>query len=525
MNPVPIDPWALELPEYLLRVSASPTELRAYDPAPPPAQFYQDDAHIAAAVQLHPLLGDETVTALITSLSPVKSERDYAPGTLLPELDQSTQPAIHLLIEGRARLVMTVRVNGAERKHVLAQYRPGQWIGLPNLLREADNGIGWPGGDVRLEAETLSDVRTQTMMLDAGLALVKNRPDFRRFLEHHIAIRFARRREMLQRVAANPLLRLLNPADREYLLQLGAVVSAGSVPGPYLAAGRPSSWAALLLRGEATLRVPESGTGRNAYVATLRPGDLVGHEGLVMDAELRDGRAEDVQGVEPPRTTDVRVSHDTQVLQFHWYALRWVLDDRAAVWSRVKRMMSGDPAIALPMPKIVSFEAAHPGLGATALAYGTGAALACPGNRTVKVIDLDGQKNFDARWGACGFEISTKQVAVQEGARKRRADGRRTEITCHTLTPPVAVGWPSVLEVVWPDSSDAAAVEDLVDALEADENVSHVVLAGSHRAATSLATQVFDRLQGSCSAVFYLCDDADDEYPGAEPSTSRGYTA
>jgi len=520
MNPVPIDPWALKLPEYLLRVSVSPTEMRAYGPERPPDELYPDDAHItAAALQLHPLLGDTTVDALVGALSPVDPDVRYAPGTLFPELDDSTKPAVHLMIAGRARLVMTstLPATGKARRHVLAQYRPGQWIGLPNLLRAADNRIGWPGKDVRLEAEALSDVRTQSMTLDTGLALVNGHPDFRRFLEHHVAIRFARRREMLQRLGANPLLSLLNPADREYLLQLGALVSAGSVPGPYLAAGIPNGVAALLLRGEATLRVPESGSGRNAYVATLHPGDLFGHEGLVMDAELRDPWAEDVQVVEPARRTDVRVAHDTQVLQLYWYALRWVLDSRAAVWTRVKRLLSGDPAIAVPMPTIVSFEAARPGLGATALAYGTGAELARSGARAVKVIDLDGQRNFDARWAACGFDITTNQVPVREGPRARRTDGRRTDIACRTLAPPGALGWPSSLEVVWPGSSDATAVEDLIDALEADENVSHIVVAGSHRAASGLATQVFDRLQGSCSSVFYLCDDADDEYPGAQP--------
>ena len=422
------------------------------------------------------------------------------------------------MIAGRARLVVTFRANGKERRHVLAQYRPGQWIGLPNLLREDDGRVGWPDGRVRLEAEALSDVRTQRMTLKAGLALVKSHPEFRRFLEHHVAIRFARRREMLRRVAANPLLCLLNPADREYLLQLGAVVSPGTVAGPYLAAGRPSGRAALLLRGEATLRVPESDTGRNAYVATLRPGDLFGHEGLVMDAELRDPSAEDVQVMEPPRRTDVRVAHDTQVLQFYWYALRWVLDDRAAVWSRVKRMISGDPADSgAPMPTIVSFHAALPGLGATALAYGTGAELARSGGRTVTVIDLEGQKNFAARWGPCGFGIAAERVCVQEGPRKRRAEGQRPELAWHALQPGPGVDWPPGLKIVWPDTSDAGAVEDLVDAMEADEAVSHVVLAGSDDDDHGLATQVVDRLHGRCGAVFYLCDDADAEYPRPEP--------
>jgi hypothetical protein len=70
MNPVPIDPWAFELPEYLLRVSVSAGEARAYDAELRPDEFYEDDRHItAAALELHPLLGDEAVAALLGSLS------------------------------------------------------------------------------------------------------------------------------------------------------------------------------------------------------------------------------------------------------------------------------------------------------------------------------------------------------------------------------------------------------------------------------------------------------------------------
>ncbi len=379
MNPAPIDPWAFELPEYLQRVSVSPGATRQYDAALHPDDFYQDDRQItAAALELHPLLGETTVAALLDALTPVNPDLHLEPGTVFPELGEGNDAAIHLLVAGRARLVATFRSGGEERRRVLAQYRPGQWIGLPNLLREADRRVGWPSG--RFEAQALSNVRTQRIALDVALALMKSHPDFRRFVEHHVAIRFARRSEIMRCVGKNPLLRLLNPADREYLLQLGAIVSPGSEVGSYLAAGRPSTRAALLLRGEATLRVPGSTTGRNEYVATLRPGDLFGHEGLVMDAELRNPSQEDVKVVEPPRRTEVRLTPDAQVLQLDWYALRWVLDDRAAVWSRVKRMLSDDPAgIADPMPTIVSFHAARPGLGATALAYGTARARALGG--------------------------------------------------------------------------------------------------------------------------------------------------
>src|SRR5262249_52494824 len=271
-----------------------------------------------------------TVAALMGALSPAHPDVQYEPGTLLPELRNSGDAAIHLVIAGRARLVATIRTGQQERRRVLAQYRPGQWVGLPNLLRKDDGGAGWPDDSVRLDAEALTNVRTQRISLDVALALVKKHPDFRRFVQHHVAIRFARRREILELVARNPVLRLLNPADREYLLQLGVVVSPGSIAGPYLPAGMSSGRAALLLRGEGTVRIPEHPTGRNEYVATLRPGDLFGHEGLVMDGELRNPSAEDVKIIEPRRRTEVWVAPDAEVLQFYWYALRWVLDNRAA---------------------------------------------------------------------------------------------------------------------------------------------------------------------------------------------------
>src|SRR5262249_11288241 len=208
--------------------------------------------------------------------------------------------------------------------------------------------------------------------------------------------------------------------------------------------------------------------------------------------------------IEPHRRTEVWVAPDAEVLQFYWYALRWVLDNRAAVWSRVTRLLSDDPGRTDPMPTIVSFHGARRGLGTTALAYGTGAELARSGGRTVAVIDLQGQKNFDAHWSACGFAITTKGVRVQEGARKRRAQGRRTELACHVLEASGNAGWPSGLKIVWPDAADADAVEDLVDALEAEDDLSHVVVAGSDREAGDLASQVMDRLHGRCSAVFYV---------------------
>src|SRR5439155_7077519 len=104
-------------------------------------------------------------------------------------------------------------------------------------------------------------------------------------------------------------------------LQLGAIVAIGErVSEPYLPAGKPTGRAALLLRGEAALLVPRGNGDGVRYGATLRPGDLVGHEGLVMDAELRDPSATSVEIVEPSRVSEVRLAPGSQVLQLYWYA-------------------------------------------------------------------------------------------------------------------------------------------------------------------------------------------------------------
>ena len=521
MTPLPIDPWDFELPEYLHDVSVSPSELHPNYATVDPRQYYFDDKHItAAALPLHPLLGSEAQNSVYSFLPWPESKHDWPSGTRFTELGESEHPAIHLLIVGRARLVATLRAGGTVRKRVVAQYRPGQWIGLPYLLREHDRRVRswaeWPDGRIRLEMEALGPVATQSIALDDALSLMGTYPDFRRFVEHHVAIRFARRREMLHRVGKNPLLRMLSPADREYLLQLGAIVAVGDVASePYLAAGPPTGRAALVLRGEGALLVPGIRTADvRSYAATLRPGDLVGHEGLVMEAERCHPPAATVDIVEPPRTTEVRLTPGTQVLQFYWYALRWVLDDQAAVWERVKQILSGDPdGVRDPLPAIVSFHAARDKLGTTALAYGTGAELARSGKRMVEVIDLQGAENFAARWKACGFTTQDRVVPIQDGPRKRRAEGRRTEFACRVLVPPTALAWDPKLEVLWPVDVGPARVEDLVNALGAKRGVSHIIVAGTD----DVIGEVLDRLHGRCSAVFYVCEDSTVDYPGVEP--------
>jgi hypothetical protein len=525
MNPLPIDPWDVALPAYLFSVSVAPGELHPFYADLDPNQFYKDDRHItAAALDLHPLLGKDAVQALLSSMSFVKTVRDWDPGTRFSELGAATdEPAVHLVIRGRARLVASVDLAGETQRWVIAQYGVGQWMGLPHLLRRFDGtarGIVWPDCRIRLEAEALGPgtLRTQSLALHDALAILADSADFRRFVEHHVAIRFARRREMLQRIHDNPLLRLLPPAGREYLLQLGAIVSApADASEPYLAAGPPAGRAALILRGGASLLLPVDGGKTMRYGATLRPGDLIGHEGLLMDTEWSDPPPDDLTIVEPPRTTEVRLVPQSHVLQLYWYALRWCLDDRAPVWERVKRILSGGRlGVGAPLPTIVTFHAARAGLGTTALALGTGAALASGSGRTVAVIDLQGPENFAARWQARGFTTQDRTIDLETGPRARRAEGRSTQIACRVLVPPSGVAWPLALEIVWPVDRSPTTVEEFIDAVEMG-NVSHIVIAGRDATTSDLMDQVLLRISGRCGAVFYVCDDSGTSYPGAEP--------
>jgi predicted acylesterase/phospholipase RssA len=187
------------------------------------------------------------------------------------------------------------------------------------------------------------------------------------------------------------------------------------------------------------------------------------------------------------------------------------------VWERVKRILSGGRlGVGAPLPTIVTFHAARAGLGTTALALGTGAALASASGRTVAVIDLQGPENFAARWQARGFTTQDRTIDLETGPRARRAEGRSTQIACRVLVPPSGVAWPLALEIVWPVDRSPTTVEEFIDAVEMG-NVSHIVIAGRDATTSDLMDQVLLRISGRCGAVFYVCDDSGTSYPGAEP--------
>jgi hypothetical protein len=283
--------------------------------------------------------------------------------------------------------------------------------------------------------------------------------------------------------------------------------------------------------------------------ATIGPGNLIGHEGLVMDAECGDSDPKNVEVVEPERTSEVRLAPQTQALQLFWYALRWVLDGRLAVWKRVKQILSGQPADR--MPAVVSFFGARGGLGTTALAYGTGAALAREG-RTV-IVDLQGSSNFDTRWKKQGFKKKRCRKLVHPGIRAQYlgdlAERNYSWWLCDyfQLEPPAKetsvfqgireldIVWPAppprperslnaaaaekllhdetLLEVddagPAPPADDAGGPEMLLEVMEADLGVRHVIVTGHD----ALTREMNDRLAGRLSTVFYVSDDPDRDYP------------
>lgn len=516
MQPQSLEWLERALPAYLREVHVRPADLHPAWASATPEEFYRDDRHITAAVlQLHPLLGSEAVARLLASLD----WRDWPAATTLAELGDGSDPSIHLLIQGRARLVATFGDGPNARRKVLGQYRCGQWIGFPELLRTFD-GIArpenvWPTEPVRLHAEGLGLMRTQSIPMADARRIMESCPDVLRFVEHQVAIRFARRRALLKLFAENPILRLLGSADREYFLQLGALVHVPpGEPYRYLPAGRITGRTALLLAGDGTLLLPRTSGAGMRYAARIRPGDLVGHESLVMPEEWNDASATAITIAEPPRRTEVRLAPGSEVIEMYWYALRWLLDNRAAVWTRVKQILSGDASgCADPMPTIAGFQAASPGLGTTSLAYGTAAALSTASGRTVAVIDLFGAESFPG-WKGYGFTTTESGIDLQSAPRRLRAEGRPTRATFTVLVPPAEFPWPPGLRVMWPPAgADADVLEQLIDAVESDREVSHVVVAGGH----GVLDQVLARLEGRCGAVFHVCDDAATDYEGPEP--------
>jgi predicted acylesterase/phospholipase RssA/CRP-like cAMP-binding protein len=509
--------------------------------------FYQDDRYRSgAALWLHPLLDPPAGKTWAKGLDGMGGVA-YVPGRLV-ELGPAGKPpdAIHLLIGGRGRLVTRTE---PERYVEIGQVGPGQWIGLVGLLRayQGDGALpaaGWPAGlEVDVRPVTLFEggrcgFMTQRIDIAHALELMKTRPDFRRFVEHHAAIRFGARPRMLKLIEDNPILRLLDPPDREYFLQLGAwkrSVSPDCGSQPYMRAGVPSHRVALLLSGKASAFFPTS--SGSSFVGDLRPGDLIGHEGLVMDAERASTPPSGALVIaEPLRLTEICLSPGAEVLELNWFAFRWIVDGKPWVWDHVVELLTGPACAPSPLPTVVAFYGKS-GTGNSILSYGAAATLAKEEpEKDVWLVDLQGQANYD-RFVRKGGSTERKCVDVLTAVREQRvgsARARASRVAYTELCPHV---WPPNLRVVWPREPTAVEKQaaEFLEGPEATEQLVELALA-SPRTGTILVsakrlpigsagasgegavdsdetTRLAGLVDGRCATVFYCTDEPDYRYP------------
>jgi predicted acylesterase/phospholipase RssA len=542
-------------------------------------KYCEDDRYItAAAFHLHPLLDVSAKRGM--GGSSVKREAgarclEYAsPET---QRSQSDLPAgLHLLISGNMRLLaVTQKGTRQERRHEITQYRPGQWMGFPQLLwRVRELQEKWPSFDkITLETVASDGVKTFHIPEDKALELLRN-DSFLRFVRQQVLVRFARREEILGLFRSNPVLRLLQPPDREYLMQLGALcrVRNNGTGFRYLEAGRPSFRTALILQGSARAHLP----GTTSLIAKFSQGDLLGDEALAAaclaldDADrekvrllglepgndktlpenVLEKRVEEIyqdeqdEGVErlktglpkfklrePARVTEVRVAPNTEFLEFNWYALRWTLDDTEALWSRVERVLSPEANASSPPPKIVCVQGTHASEGGDSdlLAYGLAAALALDTGEGVQLIDVHGEENLTT-WFGSGLLQETKEVS-RTLARQWRTGRRHPSEDSEMLfrfkaTQPLFVGKGQV-RILCPSNPASDDIKKIVDYACSMKDVRYVVVS-SHRhgrdttqddAVAALARS----LNGISHEVFYVTDNADAKYDFSEGEEKTDY--
>jgi len=360
---------------------------------------------------------------------------------------------------------------------------------------------------------------TQRGDVKTWIGVMKDLPDFARFVENQVAVRFTRRQAVRRRFAESALLRLLAPADAEYVMGLGALRSApeGSrAHRPYLPAGAPGHRVALVLEGEATAYLPADAISGERYVATFGPARLLGHEALVMPGEEKPGDTAPVDAMEPPRRTEIRFSPGSELLEFAWYGVRWALDDKKSVWDRVVRILTGQATgLVEPLPSVVNVTGAKPGLGTTSLTYLTAMILAWQSEPdTVKVIDLQGARSFAQIWGPLGCRAAPRQAQLQPGSRRQRAPDRAPVLDYLQLVAPDG-GEPSPLlgiDVRWPVRQSEA--ERLIDVLKGEPGVRYILVCGD---LSEDVRRLGHSIDSSAETVLRVTDDTADVYDLTHP--------
>lgn len=533
-------------------------------------EFYQDDRHIVGAVvQLHPLLyGTDACSALVSALLKVTIQEV----TSFFEIDRhAPEPHVVLVTSGSMRLVA---YTDGEKPVEIGQCRAGQWLGLPSALREfdeMDSSKHWRRPiQTKIKAVPFGPVFGYSLPMAQFVALMQTHKELVRYVRHHVAIRFARRDEILQRMQESAIIRLLPPADQEYLMQLGIVrrtprqTAQSSDSVLYLSAGKPSYRVALVLQGKCTAFMPLSEKDDERYVGKFGVADLFGHEAIIMpeertlleaeDEELGEGAEFDEEFleneevgsspnddsasadpnipqykiIEAPRLTRVYALPNTETIEFFWYGFRWTLDDRMSTWKRiVERVLTAHNTG--NVPEIISMQAARPQLGTSTLAESLAVHLAEKALGHVCIMDLDGEERFKSHFEPRGFTKTLVKKKLQATIRAQRSAGTgQTIVSFYRLIPPSDKKsdyyWPKHVHLIWPKNPEALdEVTDLVEILLNEADLRYVVLCMRRRmrelddAAKNLAMTLNSR----CSTVLYLTDETESGYDFSDVEPPR----
>lgn len=527
-------------------------------------EFYKDDRHIVGAVvQLHPLLyKTEGGMALLRALL----QAEIKEVTSFFEIDRhAPEPHVVLVTSGAMRLVAST---DGEKPIEIGQCRSGQWLGLPSALREfdeMDSAKHWKRPiETKIKAVPFGPVYGYSLPTTQFLTLMQNHPEVLRYVRHQVAIRFARRDEILQRMRESAIIRLLPPGDQEYLMQLGIIRRAprqtlqSSESVLYVAAGKPSYRVALVLRGKCTAFMPLDAQGEERYVGKFGVADVFGHEAIIMPEErtlleeeadgepeleeeiLEDEALDPLPGgssapevpqyriIEAPRLTNVYAYPNTETIEFFWFGFRWTLDDRMSTWKRiVERVLTSHHTG--NVPEIISMQAARPQLGTSTLAESLAVYLADKALGHICIMDLDGEDRFKSHFEPKGFTRKLVHKKLQATIRAQRSGGTgQTIVSFYRLIPPSGKKsdyyWPKHVHMIWPANPEMAnEVTDLVEILLNEADLRYVVLCMRRRTSEldNAAKNLAMMLNSRCSTVLYLTDETESGYDFSDVEPPR----
>jgi len=533
-------------------------------------EFYKDDRHITGAVvQLHPLLyGTEACSALVSALV----QAQIREVTSFFEIDRhAPEPHVVLVVGGAMRLVAYTE---GQRPVEIGQCRAGQWLGLPSALREFDEvdpEKHWTRPiNTRIRAIPFGPVFGYSLPLVQFVALMHAHMELVRYVRQHVAVRFGRREEIIQRMQESAIIRLLPPADQEYLMQLGVVrrlPKQHNQPNEsvqYLSAGKPSRRVALVMAGKCTAFTPLTENDNDErYVGKFGVADLFGHEALIMPEErelledddepgdgselddilledeviesLPDGAPAPVEPSLPsyeiqeaPRLTNIYALPGAEVLEFFWYGFRWTLDDRMSTWKRiVERVLTAHhPG---NVPEIISMQASRPKLGTSTLAQSLAVYLADKVRGHVCIMDLDGEHRYKTYFEPRGFTKKLINKKLQATVRAQRSGGSgQTIVSFYRLIPPVdqksEFYWPNHVHVIWPKNPENVnETTDLVEILLNEADLHYVILCSRRNTEIldDASKNVAMNLNSRCSTVLYLTDAVENGYDFSDVEPPR----